>query len=566
MQTSPSETENLNRRILAFCRHIAGSSEITAISLSEDGTGPSAGQRVTLQVLLVLKGFPQRLMSYPKLLCGQSVVVIAVEQWIFERDVDRGFLGEAIAASLVFPYSPVVNAGYLRAQEVVLKRRLILEMLENIAIGFPELSHRICIEPEYFMYAAVLNRVRLFPPMAYGVSAFLCDDVPKEKVGLVLGGYLEALRQLEKARLIRFEDGAVMLSKEFVADSRKPRVRLTNISKTAPRALFSSFFGLYPQLLNFLAQNTEVFFKLQKFPWRTEPDVRGFVDPQRYVYVPTARGLVSLADNVDIKTFAQRLLKDEGYTKIKVEEFGGVLNDLYLIQASAGGSKRRILVKRFKDWSGFKWFPLSIWSVGARSFAVLGKSRLERELAISEILAREGFAVPKVLHVNASERLVFMEFIEGENLSNAIKRIAASQSQEKAEKDLAYVAQIGGLYARVHSLNVTLGDTKPENAIVDSEGKVYLLDFEQGNHDGDKAWDVAEFLYYSGHYVPLKGESKAEAIANAFTRSYLNAGGNLSVVKNAGLPKYTRVFSVFTLPSVIRVMSNVCRKTEAEKR
>jgi hypothetical protein len=90
-----------------------------------------------------------------------------------------------------------------------------------------------------------------------------------------------------------------------------------------------------------------------------------------------------------------------------------------------------------------------------------------------------------------------------------------------------------------------------------------LLDFEQASRDGDRAWDVAEFLYYSGHYLPLYSNGKAEPIARAFISGYLKAGGDVNIIKKAGTSRYTRVFSIFTLPSVILAISNICRKTEA---
>ena len=567
MQQNVNANEELNHKLSEFCKHLAGPCPIAALSVADPQAMGLSNAKTTVQVLLVLKGFQPRLMSYPKIVEGKNVVVFAVDQWIFERDVDRGFLGEALACFLIFPYEALVNAAYLHHQEILLKKRLILELLENIVIGFPELSYRIHIKPPYFMYEVMLNRVRVFPPMAYGVSNFLCGEANKENVALVLGGYMEALKELEKSKLIRFNDnGYVLISKKFVVQSKNPKVRLTNFSKNAPRALFSSVLGLFPQILNFLSQNTEAFSRLPVLPWKKEfDDARCFIDPQKYVFVPTSRGLVSLADKVDIKEFAKKILADGEYSKIKVEEFGGVLNDLYLIRASDGSKEKKILVKRFKDWSGFKWFPLTVWAFGARNFVVLGTSRLERECAISEVLSREGVRVPKVLHVNNNERLVFMEFVEGEDLSNNIRRIATAQSKAQVEKELAIITQVGEIYAKVHALDVVLGDTKPENVLVTPKGELYLLDFEQASRGGDKAWDVAEFLYFSGHYIQLDGELKAEAVAKAFISGYLNAGGDVSVVKKAGIAKYTRVFSIFTLPSILRVMSGVCRKTERRK-
>jgi Kae1-associated kinase Bud32 len=378
---------------------------------------------------------------------------------------------------------------------------------------------------------------------------------------------MEALKQLEKEKKIIISEGYVMIPKKFVSESLNPIVRFTNISKNAPRTLFTSVFATFPQLLNFFSQNTEALLKLQKFQMKRDPDfTRHFVDPQKYLFVPTAEGLVSLADKVKIDAYARKMLLNGEKAKIKYEPVGGVLNDVYLIKAYPNGEEKKVLVKRFKDWSGFKWFPLSLWSFGARkSFAVLGRSRLARECTISEFLRCEGINVPKILHVSHGERLVFMEYIEGEDLSNAIKRIATATDKKKVEKDLEKIAQVGEVFAKVHSLQVTLGDTKPENVIIDPNGKIYLLDFEQASHAGDKAWDVAVFLYYSGHYLqPWYSNGKAEAIAQAFVNGYLKAGGDVSTIKNAGSSKYTRVFSVFTMPSIILAMSNVCKKAEAQ--
>ena len=131
---------------------------------------------------------------------------------------------------------------------------------------------------------------------------------------------------------------------------------------------------------------------------------------------------------------------------IEVEHVGGMLNDVYLINAQGSGGETKVLAKRFKDWSGFKWFPLTLWSFGARSFAVSGQARLAKEYAISEILLSEGFNVPKILHVSNAERIIFMEFIDGENLSEAIKRVATSTDPATLEDLCGKVGRVGEIY------------------------------------------------------------------------------------------------------------------------
>jgi tRNA A-37 threonylcarbamoyl transferase component Bud32 len=567
IQDSRRKNDDLRNQIFEFCRHVAGSAKVTAISQLGDYPMVPSTAKATSEIVVVIRDFQHRLMSYVKIIDGKNIVFFAVDQWVFERDVERGFLGEALAGILIFPHTPLCGEMYLHTQEILLKKRLILELLENLVLSFPELSCGLHIKPEYFMYEVVLNRVKIFPPLAYGLSNFLNGAAPKKEVERVFQGYMEALKQLEKEKKIIFSDGYVSIPQKFVVESQNPKVRFTNISKNASRTLFTSFFAAFPQFLNFFSQNTEALLKFQNFNLIKDVYLsRRFVDPQKYLFVPTAEGLVSLADKLNIGDFARKVLLNGEAAKIEYEPVGGVLNDIYLIKAYPNGKEKRVVVKRFKDWSGFKWFPLSMWSFGTRIFAVVGRSRLARECAISEFLRCEGFNVPKILHVSHSQRLVFMEYVEGEDLSNAIKRIAIEPSRKKMEKDLEKITEAGEVFARVHALNVTLGDTKPENVIIDPDGKIYLLDFEQASHGGDKAWDVAVFLYYAGHYLqPWYSNDKAEYITRAFVTGYLKGGGDVNTVKKAGASKYTRVFSVFTMPSIMLAMSNVCKKIEVQQ-
>lgn len=566
MTQNSINTNNELQQILHFCKHIARAAPIKAISLLGEPHLGEKRAKTTIEVILVIQDYPPRVMSYVKTIGGRTILIFAVDQWVFERDVERGFLGEALASALIWPYTALHGKDYLYTQEIMLKKRLILELLANLVQNFPELSYSLQIKPEYFAYEVMLNRIRIFPLLTPSHAKLLSSDAPSNTLTQVLQGYIEALKQLEKEGRIIFSNGYVMLHKKFVAANKNPKVRLANLSKNAPRALFTSGLKVLPQLLNLFSQNTEALLNFQRFASKNEADLQRLIDPQKFVFVPTAQGLVSLAHRIDINTFVKKILLNGKEAEITLNRVGGVLNDVYLIKASSNGAEKKIILKQFKDWSGFKWFPLALWSFGARSFAVLGRARLERECAISERLRCEGFNVPKILYVNHKERMIFMEYIEGKDLSRTIKRIATSDDIEKA---LYKIMAVGEIFAHVHALDVALGDTKPENIICTSDDKIYLLDFEQATHGGDKAWDLAEFLYYSGHYLPpLRGVDKAEALAAAFIKGYLKGGGYLQNVKRAGASKYTRVFSVFTLPSVLLSMSKVCRnaeRTEANK-
>ena len=564
-QISNLANDELNNQIFEFCRHVAGSASITAIAHVDNYSSKTINEKTIIDVMLVIKNFQPRIMRYIKTFNEQTIFVLAVDQWIFERDIEIGLLGEAIASKLIFPHFPLYGEDYLQSKEVALKKRLILELLQNLASSFPELMQRIQIKPQYFMYEVLLNRIRVFPLLAYDAAGLVNGLTLNEAENL--GSYNKALRQLEAEEKIYFLNDYVKMSKRFLDECKDPRIKLVNLSKNASRTIFTSLFGTFPQLINIISQNTEAFVKSQKINWRKVPDPSYvFMDPQKYVFFQTSEGLVSLSDKIDIKGYVQKMLLKDQSEGIEVEPIGGMLNDVYLINVHGNGGERKVIAKRFKDWSGFKWFPLTIWSLGARPFAITAQARLAKECAISEFLHSEGFNVPKILHVSNAERLIFMEYIEGENLSQAIKRIATATEHQTFEEELANICKAGEILAKVHSHNIVLGDTKPENMLVKQDGSIYMIDFEQAKQGGNKAWDVAVFLYYSGHYLqPLYGNSKAESIAKAFINGYLKAGGDVDVIKKAGSPKYTRIFSIFTMWNIISTIANVCKKTEALK-
>jgi tRNA A-37 threonylcarbamoyl transferase component Bud32 len=157
-----------------------------------------------------------------------------------------------------------------------------------------------------------------------------------------------------------------------------------------------------------------------------------------------------------------------------------------------------------------------------------------------------------------------MEFIEGESLGKIIKKYGTIEDEAVEADVLGTVRKVGVNLAKVHFNNVVLGDTKPDNVLVKQDGTIYLIDFEQAQQGGDKAWDIAVFLYYCGHYLqPFDSTAKAEGIAKSFIEGYLEGGGSTSDVHKAATPKYTRIFSIFTMPAIMLVIANMCRKAEA---
>jgi tRNA A-37 threonylcarbamoyl transferase component Bud32 len=238
---------------------------------------------------------------------------------------------------------------------------------------------------------------------------------------------------------------------------------------------------------------------------------------------------------------------------------GGVLNSVFLVVLHTNGETRKVIVKKYEDWLGFKWFPLALWTLGTQSFAVLGKTRLEREYSANQFLSKQDILVPRILYVSPKEGLIFEEFVEGKKLVDVVHHLVTLSSEKELAASTAILEDVGADIARAHALGVSFGDCKPENILITKQQRACFLDLEQATRNGNQPWDIAELLYYSGHYLLPTQSEAARSIASAFLKGYLKAGGQPENVTQAASPKYTQVFSVFTLPNIIMTIANTCK-------
>jgi len=551
--------ENLKESVSALCMNIAAShkSQVIAACFYGPRVCGYAESKSDVHVLLVLGNYSPRLRGYLKPLNGINAFILAASQTAFERDVKQGWLGEFVAQNVTFPYEPFINEEYLQRQEVKIKRRMVWELLENIVLEFPELSHELLIKAEYFMYEAMMRRARLFPLITYSLLNMLRQDLKRKNVESMMKGYLKALNELAEENWITLSNEHIKINQKFIHAIRSRKPRLPTFVKSLQRAAFFHILSVLPKMMNPLMQDQRIFMKAHRGVKAEEP-VFQLEEPRKYLLMPTPLGPVALSDKSTIEDFVRKTVPGGKALDMEIEEMGGVLNDVYLLRLRGNNGEQKVVVKKFRDWSGFKWFPLALWTLGTKAFAVLGRSRLEREYAINQFLHSQGFPVPKVLYVSPRQRMIFEEFIEGEKMVKIIKRIISSK--EKALKEIALVKEAGRKIAEAHRLGVVLGDCKPENIVVTKEGKTFFVDLEQATRNENQAWDVAEFLYYSGHYVsPVSSAKPARIIAKNFVEGYLEAGGRKETVKKAGSARYVKVFSIFTPPHVIMAVSDLCQ-------
>jgi len=548
--------EKLKKDLLDLCRTIAGSRKITAVCLYGPWICGYADIKTDINVLMILEQFTLRLNTYFEKLDDINVSILTVNYSDFERDVNKSWLGEFFAEKLTVPYESLLNEYYLHLNEVKIKKRITLELLQKLVLEFPESSHEFLIKKQYFMFEYMRRRAKVFPPITYSYINMLQENLERNNFELIMGGYLEAFKELENENVIFLSESYIKIAREHINSVKKSKLKLPLFFKSIQRRALPPLVSVFSESTGSYIQEQRLFTK-NNIKVGTDALISRLEDPKNYILFPTPLGTVSLSDKSNIKDLARKIIPNADFSKMKVKSIGGVFNDVYVLSIIQNGEEQKFVVKQFLDWSNLKWISLALWSLGTASFTVLGQSRLEKEYAINVFLHSKGFPVPKIFSVNHKNRLILQEFIEGKELVETIKRIMVSC---KNTKDIALIKDIGRKVAEAHNLGVSLGDCKPENFIVTRDG-FFFLDLEQANRDGNQVWDIAEFLYYSGHYSPPMSSAKAACIiAQNFIEGYLEAGGRKEYVRKAASTKYTKVFSVFTPPHVTLAISNICQK------
>ena len=537
--------KDLTNKVLKECLEIAKSKTFAACICGESAYKPLE-KTETIDALVIIKDFKREITSYKKRINSFKLNIIALDKELFEKDVKLGFFGEFVSDILLAPYIPILNHEYLKEVELQIKKRNVKTILENLILELPELCQELLIKPEYFIYEIAYRKLKIFPQIRHSSISFFREVLKNGNIEQVIESFKLALKELEKEKLIDFSDEHVKIKPSFIDEVRKQRFKI--IFRKVQRKVLSTLLELMPRISGPIVFEDVI-------PYRE------FKGSERYLYIKTSLGLVSLKEEMPIEDFVREFFPE--CPDFELREIGGILNSVYLLTIKLkNGKEKRIVVKKFKDWLGLKWFPITLWTLGTKSFAVLDESRLEREYAINKFLQEKGFNVPKILYIVPKSGLIFQEYIDGVSFVEIVKKIF---SGENLIKNIGLIEKLGSEIAKIHALNVSLGDSKPENMLISKDEKIYFVDLEQASRDGNKAWDIAEFLYYSGHYaLPTSPINAVKELTEAFLNGYLKTGGEKKIVREAGSARYTKVFSIFALPHIILTISNLCKELGRE--
>ena len=533
------------RRALSVCEEIAKERSLVAALVYGSRAAGYARKDSDYDILLVIQDYSDKVRYYYRDVQNAQLAVLAVDQKALEADVNRGALGDFVAGRLLSPYIPLMGKDYVRHVEVAVKKRFAEEELEDLVLEYGELARGLTVKPEYLILARMEKRAKVYSPLKYSYIKMLRSDLREKNLGQILDGYNEALKELQKSKVVRYEGQDIRLEDEYVDRvlSYKMLNKVVNLADFSRRT-FNSYIThgragrvtlevVAKELASKLKRELQVTFNRQEIE-----------DPKNYLFLKTRKGLQCLNKTDAMVEKLQRL---RGTNDVVARTLMSALNEVYL--AEIEGDK--FVAKRFTDFHNLKWFIINVAAYGTKIFSLQGRSRLANEYLTNRFLAENGIPVAEIVSVSIPERMLIERFIEGISVLDFISETMNTEHLTEEQREWAF--QIGQTIAHIHGLNIVIGDCKPENFILGNDKKIYVLDLEQGERCGDAAWDVAEFLYFSGHFGTHFSGGFSQFI-DAFVQGYLTLGDAQTLKKAAGV-KYTKIFIAWTPVPIIQEIS-----------
>jgi len=542
-------SEDLNRKILDACGEIAKGRGVVSICVYGSQACGYARKDSDYDLLLVVSGYPEGVRYHYKMVDDKQFAILAVDQKALELDAEKGYLGDFVAGRLLSPYVPVINPEYLGVVELTVKRRFAEEDLEDLIIEYGELSRGLVIRPEYLVLARMEKRSRAYPPLKYSYVNMLREGLRETNMEIILEGYRRVFDDLAASGMVKIDDESIILSDNYVDKvlSYKILNKVVNLVDFSKRAFYSYITHGKAGKVRLDVVAKELASKIKREIQITF-NGQGLEDPKNYLFIKTEQGLTSL-NKKDAIIEKIRIVK--GDKEVDVRPLAGALNEVYLVTID----DEKLVVKKFTDWYNVKWFVLNVVAYGTKSFHLSGKTRLSNEYVTNQLLAENGIPVPEIVSISLEDRVLVERYIKGKSVLETMVGVVRSDRLTNEERRSAF--EVGRLLARIHGLSITMGDCKPENFIAGGDGKIHVLDLEQGERHGDKAWDVAEFLYFSGHFG-IAFTAGFQQFVKDFVAGYSSVGEEKVLREAAGL-RYMKVFFPWTPMPIIQGISRILK-------
>jgi tRNA A-37 threonylcarbamoyl transferase component Bud32 len=423
--------------------------------------------------------------------------------------------------------------------ELGYKRRVMAEELIEIQSAYGSFSSSLFIPYEYFLFEKLRKRAIVYPETAHSFASTYTCASRKENVEFAARGFREAAESLAASGIIESTDESIRIVPGGVRTNVLSKI-VTLLSPTEEGKSQPSGKG-YDVLTGTGVVGTNP---------RTTPRIkRGTVEPpfelERPKKLLRLEGGVVFDDAGKMNEELARLSGFHGAYAFKVKKKGEVYTSTQLLEISSRGKHVQYILKSFPDLKSVKWALLNLWAITGKKFNMTPFSRLQREYEGVKRLRKLGIGTHRIVGVALDQKILVTKYIDGVPLSKFVEKITGGQST-----DTKYVEKYARALAKLHKAGLVYGDAKAENAIVCGD-EVSLFDLEQAVENGDAAWDLAEFLYFSARGAT--NDEGMKLVADSFLASYRKENGTRTI-ETATNVRYLVPFRPFLASGMITVI------------
>lgn len=519
--------------------------EIVALCVYGSRVAGYATLESDYDIILVLKPFSQRVKYY--YLSGQAECsALVVDPRSFQNDCAKSSLGEFVSGRLLNAYFPVYGEDILSENETLYKRRVILDALSEAYAEHLEFASEINFPLSYFLFEKLRKRAVIYPPVVYSYAKTYGEQLIESNLDSTLVGFRRAALLLQEEGIVEYDEKNDALRVPIAKFHGGLSARIEAVASFTTRSLTQYAVHGYAGRVRPNVVGREVLSKISRSR-KAGKLPKAILRPKESWGLSYGKLFVSsddwLSDLIDY--FGM----DADTCKITQKSLGEFYNSagFYTLE-DARAKKLTIAVKRFKDIKGMKWGVLNLWSLKNANFTTNATERLYREYSASKELKKFGLHTPDVLAVFLDQRMMVTKYVFGKDLSKL-----ESEYLDERSDDLSPFSRFGRELAILHNSNYCMGDTKPSNMILsDSDSEIYFADLEQSQRDGNKTWDVAEFIYYSVRFT-LK-EARARKMINSFVLAYLEKAQEPKVLEQSIALRYRAPFQAFIAPNVMNAL------------
>ncbi|MDW8045313.1 MAG: hypothetical protein RMJ31_06035 [Nitrososphaerota archaeon] len=528
--------------LLNVVENITKRNRLTAVCAYGSKVAGYAKPNSDYDLIVVLEGYRNKI-KYSYVEGELNVSALLVDRDALIADANQASLGEFVIGRFLNIYEALVGEEFLWNVETTYKKRVMLETLYEIASIHGPFITEIIFPLEYFLFEKLKKRATIYPPALYSYVKTYSGNYAEENLRATLKGFEAAAISLKQEGLISYDDGIVRVTRKDLANKL---ARLSSLIAYATRGVTQYAVHTYAGRVRPSVVTKEILSKISRSKDIVEVP-ENLRQPKHLWRIE--EGLLIIDDEDWIYQVAEVLGLGKGFRLIKGEQLGEVYNISRVYTLDDGINVVKLVVKKFRDIKSLKWALLGLWAF-AKRFDMAPISRLYREYFAIRTLRRYGLNTPEIVSVILNDRILVTKFIDGVNLGKVIHDLYEGRGSEEAVK------MYGEAIGIAHRAGYTLGDTKPSNAVL-FNGKIYLTDLEQASLGGDKAWDVAEFLYYSSK-LTLNIQT-VKRITEAFLDGYLKYGDR-ETVNEAMDHRYLAPFVTLLMPQAIKAINEVVKK------